>query len=365
MRRTILWLHGWIGITVGAWLAIVGLTGAILMWKPEAEPAMYSGLTRALPIKLPIQVRLEEMYRTVREAYPDVKVDRIYLPREDYRAVEFRLPSRDASVFVNPYTGQIIGELEEKHDFFHWVDEIHIRMLSGEVGHTLVGIAGFFLATIAVSGARMWWPRRGQWKRAFVPRWKTNWRGRVYELHRVWGACVCVMLLASAVTGISLVWPDATKALLGRAFGMPPKEAKAKGKQGKWLPLDELLAKSETALPGGEFTRINWPKKAGGLLVLRKQMPGELNPAGNSSVSIDPVTGKVASVEDSSKAGAVVRVMNLRYPLHTGLWGGVLTRLVWTLVGLSLPLFYVSGWVMWLGKRRKRVNRGDAKTQRN
>ena len=297
---------------------------------------------------------MQAVYDAVEKAHPGQKIDRIFLPRAPGQTYQVRLPAAQTSVFVNPYSGQIVGETAHTRSFYDWVDELHVRLLADDIGHFLVGIGGFALFTMALSGLWLWWPRRAQWRRAFVPKLSTNWRGRNYELHRVTGAFVCLFLMSNAVTGMALVWNAQATSVLGLILPARKEAKTAKAKAGRWLSLDDLTARAGVALPGGQISRITWPKKKGAPLVIRMQLPGELNPAGNSSVSLDPTTGRVLKLENSRDADALTRAINLRYPLHAGLWGGVLTKILYSLLGLTLPGFYVSGLVMWLFKFQKK-----------
>ena len=352
LRRIMLWIHGWIGITIGAWLAVVGLTGSVLVWRTEVQPQLQARLMMVQP--QPTKASLQAVYDTVEKAYPGQKIDRIFLPRAPSQTYQVRLPVAQTSVFVNPYSGQIVGEVAHTRSFYDWVDELHVRLLADDVGHFLVGIGGFALFTMALSGLWLWWPRRAQWRRAFVPKLSTNWRGRNYELHRVTGAFVCLFLMSNAVTGVMLVWNKQATSVLELILSSRPKARVAKTKAGRWRSLDDLSARASAALPGGQISRITWPKKKGAPLVIRMQLPGELNPAGNSAVSLDPTSGRVLKIENSRDADALTRALDLRYPIHTGEWGGIFTKILYTLLGLTLPAFYVSGLVLWFFKFQKK-----------
>ena len=352
LRRIMLWIHGWIGITVGAWLAVVGLTGSVLVWRTEVQPQLQARLMVMQPHAG--KVSLQAVYDAVEKSHPSQKIDRIYPPRAPNLPYQVRLPVEQSTIFVNPYSGQIVGEVAHTRSFYDWVDELHVRLLADDVGHFLVGIGGFALFTMALSGLWLWWPRRGVWRRAFVPQLATNWCGRNYELHRVTGVFVCIFLMMNAVTGIAMVWSQQASQVLGWVLPARKDAKLAKAKPGKWLPLDDLTARADAALPSGEISRITWPKKKGAPLVIRMQLPGELNPAGNSSVALDPTSGRVLKIENSRDADALTRALDLRYPIHTGEWGGIFTKILYTLLGLTLPAFYVSGLVLWFFKFQKK-----------
>lgn len=80
---------------------------------------------------------------------------------------------------------------------------------------------------------------------------------------------------------------------------------------------------------------------------MRKKLTTELHPNGLNIIVIDSVTAQVLSVEDTQEASPSARLLNLRYPFHIGRWGGegtgdILSCLLQTVVGLSLPLYWGS-----------------------
>ncbi len=200
-----------------------------------------------------------------------------------------------------------------------------------------------------MSGLVLWWPRaQSGWKRAFKPNLKTNWKGRIYELHRAAGFYLCALLLISSLSGAALVWPDAaTKVASIFGVSQPPK---VKASEGKWRDVDELVSLASRAFPDGRVTRLSFPAKAGAPLVIRKKLAGEAHPNGMNNIALDAATGRVLSVSDSRKAGWGERLLNLRYPLHIGVWGGLWTRVLMAVGGIGAALLSVSGVVMWANR---------------
>lgn len=108
------YLHRYIGLGVGVLLIIAGLTGSLLVFSPEIDEFL---LTRQIGHVIPSgqKIPIEAVINTVKAAYknqPELKVDRIYTSRKADAAHEVMLepPQGEATaVYVNPYTGTIIG----------------------------------------------------------------------------------------------------------------------------------------------------------------------------------------------------------------------------------------------------------------
>ena len=346
MRRAFLWLHRWLGLSAALVIAFLGLSGSALVFRPELD-------ARFNPQLLQVEqgakrAGWQSNLNAVRARFPDEKISFVFVGKTLTEADEWWLEGGDVRVYQNPYSSQITGTRAEGGDFFTWLHEAHTHLFMGEVGEQIAGWSGLVLASLSLSGLVLWWPR-GSWKRAFVPNLRTNWRGKIYQLHSVGGFWLAGLLLVSSLTGAALVWPDA----LARVVGAPVKP-KGKASAGALRPLDELVGAANAAFPDGRLTRIAFPKKAGDAVIFRKKLDEELHPNGMNNIALDGASGRVLWSNDSRRASWGERVMNLRYPLHIGLSGGPVSRVMAVLVGLSPLWFGVSGFLMWRARGRKK-----------
>ena len=62
-------------------------------------------------------------------------------PEESYK-VKVKSGDREIAAFVNPYTGAILGWWGFENIFTHFLLKIHITLLAGKVGETIVGVCG-------------------------------------------------------------------------------------------------------------------------------------------------------------------------------------------------------------------------------
>lgn len=353
-RKLLIWLHGWLGLITGLLLSVMGLSGSALVFRPEIEARLYPQWMIVEPQTL--RASWQTMLQTVQRAFPDDRVQHIFIGREANRAHEFWLRDGELRVYVDPYTARVLGSREPGSDATGWLFELHTDLLNGEIGHNIVGIGGMFLILLGLSGLALWWPGKN-WRRGFTMRWNTNWKGRNYELHRVCGALACGGLMMIALTGTALVWATWFGESLSRATGQMPKaKPKATVSAAKVLSLDELVQSANTAFPDGQLTRISFPAKRGAPLVVRKKLPGDPHPNGVNYIYLDPHLGRVLRVDAAARATLDGRLMNARYPLHIGLWGArfsTLTRIVHALLGLMPLALFISGLVMWLNRQQR------------
>jgi uncharacterized iron-regulated membrane protein len=333
----------------------------MLVFRHEIDQWLEPGLRRVSPQASGF-VSLEQVVTAAAREVPGSAIQHIFVAEGTGDSHELWLSGTDRRLYVDPYSARILGGKRETETFTGWLFSWHTKLLSGETGERIVGWGGVILLLLSVSGVVLWWPDR---LRQVPDRLRIKWnasRKRVtYDLHRTGGFYAAALLALLAVTGSSLVFDEWFTAAAFRITGTPPSAPRPKAARippdAPPVPLPVLLAHVDDALPGGQLRRISFPAKAGGAVVVRKRMPGDLHPNGMSYVYLDLYSGIVLRVDRAMDASAGQRLVNLRYPLHIGRWGGFASRLLQSLVGLMPAVLFITGCRMWWG----RVLRYEAK----
>jgi uncharacterized iron-regulated membrane protein len=123
-----------------------------------------------------------------------------------------------------------------------------------------------------------------------------------------------------------------------------------------------LIDEARRQVPGQHVARVVVPSsRTGAFLVLFS--PRQPTPAGNvslTSVYLDQYTGSVLAQPSAARRTAGDLVMAWIAPLHVGNFGGNAVRTAWLILGLSPPVLFVTGFVMWWTRVvRPRRNRVD------
>lgn len=373
MRAFWLFTHRWLGLSVGLILSFIGLSGSALVFRTELDARLNPALLRVEPLQS--KVSWQSTYASVREAFPAAEINFLFAGKTPDASHEFWLEGGRERVYVDPYHGTILGHRTATNSFFPWLHEAHTHLFAGETGEKISGWCGLILASLSLSGLILWWPRRmrpANWRHAFRLHWKTNTSGKIYESHRWSGFWFSGFLLMSSLTGAGLVWPgpatNVVNFVLRSEIVKPTNPPKATPR--KSLTLDELVRRANIAFPEGELTRISFPTKSGAPLVIRKRLDSELHPNGLNNISLDPATGKVFIQNDVREATPAQRILNLRYPLHIGLWGGqhlaFISRIIHVFIGFTPALFFITGLLMWWRKKsaKKRQSKSTFKERR-
>ena len=349
-------------MTAGLLLVVIGLTGAALVFREEIDRALNPHLLRVAPAaaRAPLQAALDAVTR----AYPGESPTRIRMPRTPDGTLEVWLGAEPARyAYVDPYRGTLLGARRPTEFLTGALFLVHTRLLAGEAGHLAAGACGLVLVLLGVSGLVVWWPGRGRLRAATTVAWGASRKRVVYDLHRSVGFYTSGFLVLAGVTGASLVFHEAFQGAIywaARTPAAPPAPRATSPAARAALPLDSLVAAAERAQPGGTISYLYLPTAPGQTFRVRQRLAPELHPNGKSFVHLDPPTGAVLAVEDGAAAPVGARAYSALYPLHIGIVGGLLTRLVAVAVGLTPALFFVTGVAMWRGRGRSR-RAGDRK----
>jgi uncharacterized iron-regulated membrane protein len=359
VRRTLRWAHRWVGLAAGCVLVVTGLTGSALVFRQEIDSALNPALLRVEPA--PARASLQSIADEIRRRFPDAPAAaRVRMPRGPHDAYEFWMGAEPALyVYADPYRGTILGARGPRAFLTGWLFWLHSHMLSGEVGHTIAGIAALALVGLSLTGLVIWWPRRPpwsswkQWHAALTIKRGSGSRRVTFDLHRALGFYASAFLLVAGVTGASLVFNEWFERAAHVIVGTSPVKVSSTvpvlraSPAPATLPLDTLLAIAEAAQPGGTISYLYLATTPGQTFRVRQRLPGEEHPNGKSFVNVDPTSGRVVGVESGALAPTGARLYSILYPLHIGILGGTATRLLAVLVGLSLPALAVSGALIW------------------
>ncbi|MFN3648223.1 MAG: PepSY-associated TM helix domain-containing protein [Armatimonadota bacterium] len=370
LRRLLFNLHLYIGLAVGLLVSLTGLTGSLLVFSPEIDALLHPRLLRASAPSTARQnspaVSLDAVLSTVRSAYPEHRLQQILPPGTPEETYEIWLNGRELRVYVDPASGAILGTRSLRGDPVSFLFDFHAHLLAGDAGETVVGTGGLLLIFLGVTGVVLWWPK--QLRQGLTVQWRASWKRVNFDLHRVGGILAVPLLLLIALTGAALVFGTFfTEAAyrLTRTPPPPPRPSSTPRPGARPLPLDGLVRAARAALPGLIPTRITPAAKPEAAVVVRGRLPQELHPNGMSFVYLDQYTGAVLRADNALLAPAAPRLLNLRYPVHIGRYGGLFSRLVHVLVGLTPAILFVTGGLMWWNRmsgRRRRAARRDGKS---
>ncbi|MFP2964417.1 PepSY-associated TM helix domain-containing protein, partial [Myxococcus sp. 1LA] len=266
-RNIIFWIHLIAGVVTGLVIAIMSFTGVVIAFEKQIiEWAERDVRTVQVPSPGAPRLSVEELVERVRAVRTDGQPSGVTVFPEPDSAVLVSI-GRGSVTYVNPYTGEVLGNgAVGLRGFFQWNVELHRWLVaSGDnrpVGKAITGASNTVFLFLGISGLYLWWPRK--WTlRAMRPslwfRRGLKGKARDWNWHNVigfWSLPVLIVLTASGMV-ISYKWasnlvftltgntPPATQGPPGSSSVKVP----APGTETPRKPLALLLAEAQKASP--------------------------------------------------------------------------------------------------------------------
>nr|WP_315380377.1 PepSY-associated TM helix domain-containing protein [uncultured Sphingomonas sp.] len=346
-------LHRWIGAIGGLLLALLGLTGTLLVWRDELTFVAHAGD--------PVRADPALLARAVASLSSGPQpIDRITFAGEGLGV--HQVVFRDGSGAYLSQAGETVARWSASWQRPElWLFDLHHRLLIGDTGEAITGVAGLVGLFFVVTGVLLWWRTRHRFRLRPWP--ATMKSGAIVHHHRDLGVVAAPLLLVSLLTGVLMVFPALGGGLLAEARSRPPRvEVRAAQASRDLRPLFEAAA---ARFPGAELRRLQWPRKPGAPIVLRLRQSFEWTPNGRTFVYADPVTLAIVGRADPATGGVAASIREKLYPIHAAKIGGPAWKLAMSMSGLALALlgslavyaFWRTQWHIRQAKRRKRKAR--------
>jgi uncharacterized iron-regulated membrane protein len=371
LRPLILRLHFYAGVFVAPFLLVAAATGFLYAGAFQAEKIVYAH-ELTVPVgdeKLPIS----EQVAAARKAHPEGAVSAVRPSPEDDATTRVMLSGvkgvdadHTLAVFVDPYTAEVRGALEQYGStgalpLRTWIDELHRDLHLGENGRLYSELAASWLWVIAGGGVVLWFSRR----RALRKVRGTSGRRRTLGLHGTVGVWAAVGFFFLSATG--LTWSayaganiDELRTSLGQAtpsvsastggdHGGHGGAAGAGGSGEHGVGLDKVLAAARAEGLGNPVEIVPPADDSSAYVVRQVQRSW---PTKQDAVAIDPSTGQVTDVLRFDDHPVLAKLTRWGIDLHTGVLFGLVNQMALMLLALSLIVLILWGYRMWWQRGR-------------
>jgi uncharacterized iron-regulated membrane protein len=351
-RRFFKWAHTWVGLVAGLVIAVVSLTGGVIVFRTEIPLASFPRSEGSAGV-----VGLGAMARQIALTDPNAQVRRVRFPAQagDPFVVQVESAGKQEKLVCDASTGRVLGTLNTR--FTDWMTDLHRNLLAGKTGRKAVGGFGIVLFLLAGSGMLLWLIGARKWRAWVSVRPQGGSRRFHFELHRATGLWSYGLLTVVAFTGIGLAYPDTFRNALqhitgSRAANKTPRVAESGGQTLR--PLDEYVRTGTRAMPDGVPTELRLPENTRAPVDLRLRRPGDLSLSGNH-VYLELSTAKVLAISKEADLPLGARIFAAFAPLHYGELGGLPIKVLWTLLGLVPSILFVTGLLTWWRPSRRKA----------
>ncbi len=373
-------LHWLLGLPAGVVLAIVGVTGAALSFEHELKQWINPGIMTVAP-QSGGPLAPDGLIAKLQSAYPERRITSISLsgdPQDAARIVFAAKPGdtvnkRGETRFVNPYTGALLGK-PRGEEFFRLTTQIHRWLAAGDTGKAIVGASTIALIVLCLSGLYLRWPRSmSNWRVWLTLNFKRKGRGFLWDLHAVTGTWCLLFYLLAALTGLywSYDWyRDGLFKLIGAP--RPTQQGKPKAASGddvqskagqkssgapKQAPPTDIAAAWTTFQREVNTYRtmtLRLPAKPAQALQIIYLDAQPAHNRANNRLLLDAQSGAVIEHERYADKPAGAKLMASMFALHSGSFFGTLGLILMMLASLFMPLFAITGWMLYLDRRKKK-----------
>jgi len=369
-RRWLFQVHLWLALLLGPVLAVVCLTGSIVVFRYELNRLTVPGTAYVKPPRE--RLSLDELTARMQRARPADQVSSASWDGGPSTGMNFWTNSPQGHrihTFLDPYTGEVIGQENYQSKWMQWFFELHAKLLLGNTGMFLNGFVGLAAVILSLSGLIVWWPGLPRWRFGFSFQRGARWQRQNYDWHKLIGFYSSAMVLLIAVTGMYFSFPGLYKSIIqtvtGASIATSPRAA-TRWNASSGPTLEQFVRTALAAQPGTHFVSMSFPKKAGDPFTVRTRETHDWHRIGLNYVYLEPGTGAVIRSARFSEANLASQVTLLMYPLHFGRFGvrwntiafyGVMT--VYLIVGLAPVALMITGYLMyWNRSLSKKFKRG-------
>lgn len=361
-----LWLkfHLYLALSIGLFIAIIGLTGSLSVYREGLDTLFNPELVIQNPQNP--KLSLDRIVRQLRNAHPDRHgAWTLEMPRNENGAITawFEKPRESVDklyaplmVAVNPYTGEIINNRFWGETFTTSVLNLHTDLLMENSGRDYVAALGVLFSISVISGVYLWWPGLPQLANAFKVRHDIGLMRLLMDLHRLVGFFSAPFLLLLALTGFHLAYPTLLETLTtstGMGHGdQGPNVSSTAIPNDRPVSISEALLVARGLFPSSEVRRITTPVGDLGTYRINLRQRNELNQHHPfTTVWVDRWSGQIKSVNNPNQFSFGQKLTTWQWPLHTGEAFGAAGRFLWFVLGLLPSFFYVSGILHWLFRK--------------
>ncbi|MCG9697304.1 PepSY-associated TM helix domain-containing protein [Shewanella sp. Isolate11] len=350
MRRILWKWHGWLGLFAALPLFIIALTGSLLVFKAEIDQWLMPEVVYASAEE---RLSFTQLVNDADSALPEHEIlgwefasaageaDRLYVAKQG--TYDWQM------LYADPSNGQLLSPpVSLTHFLTDWLLELHYTLLADHVGLVVTGVVSIVLILLAISGFIL---HRQFWRTFFTLRWNKSLRLFLSDAHKMLGIIGAPLFLILGFTG---AWwnidhlieesnePDQAQFIITQAY------------YNKSLNFDALLVDAAKSIDNFQASYVRFPDKSypGIHLFGAATDKGVLRSDFGSIVSFDDQTGKSTGALDVTKSGALYQFTDSFRPLHYGNFGGMVTKVIWCIIGFFPSLMALSGYLMWR-KRRK------------
>ncbi|MDO1583281.1 PepSY-associated TM helix domain-containing protein [Rhizobium oryzicola] len=370
--------HFYAGLLVLPFMITLAITGALYLFRDEIDAIVHADLKKVEIVQGGAMAAPSEMVAAALAVEPGTAI-KLTTPSSPDMSAEVTIngAAGKIAVYVNPYTGKVLGKLPDRGTIMWTIRYLHSLKYFGTYARYLIEITAGWSILLVGTGIYLWWPRSqtgGVLSVRGTPKRRVFWR----DMHAVTGIFVGGFIVFLAVTGMpwSGVWgAKVNEWANGNNFGYPAGVRVAVPMSDEhvdhiakttWsleqaqvplspehahgatpISLDQAVA-TFNSLGLTQGYAVNIPTTANGVFT-GSVYPDDLSK--QRVVHLDQYTGKPLLDMSYADYGPLGRALEWGINVHMGQEFGLGNQIVLTFACLAIILLAVSAAVMWWKRR--------------
>ncbi|WP_338366046.1 PepSY-associated TM helix domain-containing protein [uncultured Pseudoalteromonas sp.] len=361
MRKTLFKIHSWVALIALIPLLVISITGSVLVFKSEIDGLLMPDshfVVQQQANRLPIDTLITKTQKTYPEyvvgsweIFNDDTADRVYLIKrgtEDW--YKFHL---------DQYTGEILSEpVGTSHYFTDWFLDLHytfllndLKSLPGQTGTVLGFFFAVFFLVLGITGLIIY---RKFWQRLFSVRWRATLQIVLSDIHKMTGVIGSPIIIILAITGgyfNGAVWyHEVIEHAEEEHFVL------TKNLYNEEVSFQHVLDDSQKQIPTFDGTFLVMPLEPDENITLFGEVDTS-NPLTSeyaNTVTYNKLTGEHMANWDIREVGVGWQVIDSFRKLHFGYFAGLISKIIWCVIGLSPVWLGGTGFYLWFTRRKRK-----------
>lgn len=379
LRTIIFWCHLPMGVIAGLIILIMSVTGVLLAYERQITAwADTRGYRVAPPSPESTRLPVETLLAKLLEIQPD-PIPTSFTLQADPDAPAAAVFTGGRVVFVNAYTGEVLGEGSKKiRDFFRVITDWHrwlgARNENRAIARAITGACNLGFLFLVISGFYLWWPRKWTWSQVRSVIWFKRGlpgKARDFNWHNVLGSWSAAPLFIVVLSGVVISYQWAGN-LVYRILGETPPAPRSAPNQPPAQPgqrnevrtqvkldgLNQLWSRAEEQVSGWQSITLRMPTSDDAPVTFTIDEGDGGQPQKRAQLTLDR-NGQITLWEPFSSYTAGRQARSFLRFAHTGEVAGIIGQTIAGIVSASAAVLVWTGLALswrrfreWLARRR-------------
>lgn len=358
--------HLYLGLIAGLVVSVIGITGSILVFQNEIDQRLYADFFVTQPNG--IYKEYGEIRALLQKHHPELSIESLIRNEGNIHPTYRVLTNASRTeVFVNPYTGEILGSRPRYGHLMSVVMNLHSTLLLPAAGRYASGAAALVLLILSVTGVRLWVrPRVRQLLSALLVKRSSSFAKQSRSWHTLLGVFSFPVVSMLSLSGCVIMLNMLALPLVFMSAGHSPQvlirllSAKSTRQIEKPpLSLTYILKSVQEEEPNAKITAIFFPKDTLGTYFINAREPSDNGIDRVVLLSVDQYSGKVLLNSEKEFPKLVHLYIDWIKPIHYGSFGGLLIRILTFVAGLMPLILTLTGFFIWWPRYMQRPKKRE------